>query len=193
MSRMSKFRSLLRREDGTITVEMLLFFPMLVWAFVGTFVFFDAYRSQATNVRSAYTLGDALSRETEYITPKYMDSMAELQTFLNQTDEESSLRITVIKYDANQNEHEVVWSEVRGDDGLMQMDQDVLNGMGESIPIMAHQSRFIVVESWVDYMPGFDMGIEPFTLYNLSVTRPRFAGQLCWNPYEDGDEETAVC
>ena len=87
-----------RSEEGSISVEAMLLVPILMWAYLGTFVFFDAFRSQSTNLKAAYTIGDTLSRETRHVTPAYLDSLSAMHRFL--IDEDNGLprlRITVYR------------------------------------------------------------------------------------------------
>jgi hypothetical protein len=177
------------REDGTVTVEFVLLAPLLMWAFAATFVFFDGYRSSASNIRTSYTIGDALSRETEFITPTYLDSMFELQQFLNQTDDVRRLRITVFRYREAQDDHRVIWSQVRGS-GIVPLTNANLADSRDRIPTMSDQARFIMVETWTEYETAFNGIMDPVTLYSLSVTRPRFAGQLC---YRAANNSTPIC
>ncbi|GGL72819.1 TadE/TadG family type IV pilus assembly protein [Wenxinia marina] len=185
-------RRFFSRDEGTITVEMLLTLPIVLWAYLGTFVFFDAYNAQAVNVRTSYTLGDALSRETGFVTPRYMDSLYELQRFLVQTDENVALRITVVRYELTRDRHRVVWSQVRGPGIAPLQNQDIAD-FYDRIPRTVNEGQMIMVETWVDYAPAFGVGIEDFTFEDISLTRPRFSGQVCWNSQENGDERTAVC
>ena len=38
-----------------------------------------------------------------------------------------------------------------------------------------------LIETWVDYMPLFDVGLAPFTFEDRAVTQLRFANQLCFS------------
>ena len=184
---------MLRSEDGTVTVEMVIMLPFFIWAIASSLVFFDSFRANAVNTRTSYTIGDALSRETAFISPRYMDSLAALQGFLLATDEDRTLRVTVVRYQSNRDRHRVVWSEVRGDGAVGPMTDGEALGYHDRIPVTNGGGRMIVVESWVDHTPAFEVGVGAVDLYDIAVTRPRFAGQLCWNDSEDGDVDTMLC
>jgi hypothetical protein len=179
------------RETGSISIEAVIMLPALAWCYLGTYVFFDAYRSQSINTKVAYTIGDTLSRETNFITPAFIDGMHELQAFLVDSDHDIALRISVFTYDGDADRYEVIWSEGRG--GPITLDDDALNLNRAGVPLMANADVAILVETWVDYVPDYTVGITEFTFRDFVVTRPRFATQLCWNPIEDGDFTTAVC
>ena len=186
-----RLKRLLSAEEGTVTIEFLIALPMLVWAILAAWVFYDAYSTRAINTRASYTLGDALSRETNFISPTYMNSLQELQRFLLQTDQSTSLRVTVVRYDGDTDAHKVVWSQTRG--SISPLTNANIASYRPVIPIMPDQGQMIVLESWVDYAPGFEVGLHHFTFHNVTATRPRFAGKLCWNAREDGSLSTATC
>lgn len=182
---------LLRDEEGIVTVEFLLALPMLIWAILAGWVFYDAYHIRGVNTRAGYTLADALSRETNFISPNYMDSLEALQRFLLQTDQPSSLRVTVVRWDADDDAHDVIWSQTRGT--ATPLTDATIGTYRPVIPVMADQGQMVLLESWVDYVPGFDVGLHAFTFHNLTATRPRFAGKLCWNSQENGGLSTSTC
>jgi hypothetical protein len=180
-----------RDETGSITVESMLILPILIWCYLGTFVFFDGFRAQSINIKAGYTLGDTLSRETGYVTPEYMDSLFSLQQFLVDTVEPVQLRITVFRYTASDDSYRVRWSQARG--GATALTTAGLGTLRDFLPDMADNDIAILTETWVGYEPAFDVGIQPFTFSDLVVTRPRFASQLCWNSVNDGTLATATC
>ena len=181
-----------RTEDGSISVEAMLIFPILLWCYLATFVFFDAYRSQSTNLKAAYTIGDTLSRETAYVTPAYLDSLSSLHRFLVSEDNDlARLRVTVYRYQASDNTYRVRWSRTRG--GGLQMTDPDLATLRENLPLMPDAEIAIMVETWVGYSPTYSVGLEDFTFTDLVVTRPRFAGQLCTNSSNTGGIATATC
>lgn len=181
-----------RNESGSISVEAMLIFPILLWCYLGTFVFFDAYRSQSTNLKAAYTIGDTLSRETGYVTPAYLDSLSALHRFL--VDEDNSLarlRVTVYRFQQSDNSYRVRWSRTRG--GGMELADAELATLRLNLPVMPDGEIAILVETWVGYRPSYSVGLEDFIFNDLVVTRPRFAGQLCTNSSNAGGMATQTC
>ncbi|SHJ15350.1 TadE/TadG family type IV pilus assembly protein [Wenxinia saemankumensis] len=184
----------LRRSEGTVTVELVMGLPMVVWAMMAGWVYYDSFRTEATNTRAAYTIGDALSRETNFISPVYMNSLSELQGFLLQSDQDRALRVTVVRYEQSRDRHRVVWSQVRGTmSGIQPLQNADIAAHYDRIPITSNAGRMILVESWLDYEPDANVGLDAYTFYNFTATRPRFAGQLCWNSNENGDLATSTC
>jgi hypothetical protein len=56
-------------ERAAVAFETVLMTPILVWAFIGSFVFFDAYRVYNTSVKTTYMVADMLSRQTTWSFP----------------------------------------------------------------------------------------------------------------------------
>ncbi|GGL72836.1 TadE/TadG family type IV pilus assembly protein [Wenxinia marina] len=181
----------LRAEEGSVTVEAVIMLPALIWCYLGTFVFFDAYRAQTVNIKTGYTIGDTLSREQTLITERYIDSLYELQTLAVNTDQDVALRVTVIGYDADEDAFTVAWSRTRG--GPDELDAATVNAARDRIPTMSEVDHTIVVETWVDYAPAFQVGIDPFTFEDFVTVRPRSGGTLCFDPVGDGDILDALC
>jgi hypothetical protein len=192
MKRLAKgLKRLWRSEDGSIAIESMLMMPILIWCYLGVFVFFDAYRAQSVNIKAAYTIGDMLSRETGYITPAYLDSMYVLQQFLVDSVMNVDLRITVYRYQLSDNTYRVRWSFGRG--GPTALNDAELATFRSILPNMPNNEIAILTETWVEYDPAFDVGLSTFTFEDKVVTRPRFAPQLCYNTLNNGTNTTAVC
>jgi Flp pilus assembly pilin Flp len=172
----SRFR---RDEDGSIAVEAILIFPILTWCYLATFVYFDAFRAQSTNIKAAYTIADALSRETENITPAYMDSMWRLHKFLTTSNYDPNLRVSVVGYDLASDTYSVHWSSVKGTGTVLT--NATLSEVENSLPILPDAAVVIVVETGVVYEPVFTIGLEAFSFNNIVISRPRFGPNLCWN------------
>jgi len=181
-----------RDETGTVTVEFMIMLPLLIWCFAGMHVFFAAYRSQTINVKATYTIGDQVSRETNYITPEYVDSLNNLHEFLTNTSSPSAIRITAFEYERDDDTYRVIWSQGRGGQPNRPTDARILD-VRSQLPVMPDEEIAILTEAWVDFQPGNFVGLEPFTSHEVVVTRPRFASQICWNPLNDGNQTTAVC
>jgi hypothetical protein len=186
--RLSRF---LHDEQGSMVVEGMIMLPILIWCYVGTFVFFDAFRAQSTNVKAAYVIGDTLSRETGYVTPQYMDSMWNLHQFLANGNPGVDLRITVFRFELATNSYRVRWSQGRG--GPPALTNATLAAVRDNLPDMSDMDIAILTETWVNYTPRYEVGLTDFAFENFVVTRPRFAPQLCWNTLNNGGPATAVC
>ncbi len=74
------------------------------------------------------------------------------------------------------------WS--RATDGVQRLTNTDLNTTYRSqIPLIARGERVIIVETRMHYTPPIAANIAGVTerdLYDITMTRPRFAPQLCW-------------
>ncbi|WP_438987699.1 TadE/TadG family type IV pilus assembly protein [Marivivens donghaensis] len=185
------FRRFRDDERGSMAIETVLIFPILCWAYLATFVYFDAFRIQSTTNKAAYTISDQVSRETGYITPNYMTSLYNLHEFLTSSNHPTKLRLSVVRY-TDDNGYDVRWSQGRGGAGALT--NAGLADILDKLPVMPNNEVIIVVQNWLSYEPMFSVGLSAFEFENLIVTRPRFnSAQLCWNSQENGGVTTATC
>ncbi|MCC7321504.1 MAG: pilus assembly protein [Rubellimicrobium sp.] len=184
-------RAFRQDESGSITIESLIVLPLLAWAFLAAFIFFEGFHRQAVNIKAAYTIGDALSRETGYVTTNYINGLFGLQALLLDTGEQRSMQVAVYSFNPTQNRFEVRWSQGRG--GLPALTTTTLAPFRDRLPAMPAGEVAVFTRSRVDYTPLYDVGIDPFAFDEVTVTRPRFAPQLCWNSLENGTAATATC
>jgi len=74
-------RAYLRDERGTITMEYVLWLPILLFWLTISAVFYDAYKSRDDAAKAAYTIADILSRQTE-LSVTSIEELADLQRTL---------------------------------------------------------------------------------------------------------------
>lgn len=162
---------------------------------MATFVFFDAYRSESVNDKAAYTIGDAISREST-ITPTYLASMLNVHRMMTFAKDPTHIRVSVLRWDETDNRHYVVWSERQGIEGEPALsDADVAPGStaADRMPAMSDDERLIVVETWLPYQPLFNIGLGAFDFTGLTVISPRYAPQLCYDRNATGDRNEMAC
>lgn len=175
----------LRDEKGSFSVEAVLMFPMLAWAFMAMFVFFEGLRESNINLKATYTISDLLSRETSLIDQEYLDGMNGVYAWLSRSATPVSMRVSVVRYDETADRHVNVWSRgVAGKPNLAQ--EDIDEHITPHVPIMADASTAIVVETWTTYDPIMDIGLTDTELYHVVVTAPRFSEQLLFEGVGDG-------
>lgn len=189
ITRARRFR---RDEKGSIIAESVIMFPTLFCAVLATFVFFDAFRNQAINLKAAYKISDAISRETQTIDNTYLVNTWRLHRFLTSSPTLTKLRVSIIQYTLADDDYSVVWSRNKG--GAGDLSDGMLDGMvaAEQIPVMPDGEVLILVQTWVDYEPSFTIGLGAFTFENTVFTRPRFAPeQICYS--HDGSIDNRIC
>lgn len=186
----TNMKTLLRRfgrdTKGSVSVEAVILFPALAVIFAASWVYFDVMRQQSISIKANYTIGDIISRETEVLDDTYITNVQRMMYYLTKgSGEEVDLRVTVVQYNADSLNHDVIWSEARGDWSAL-TDSD-LSDYTESLPLMADADQLILVETRDAYTPSFNVsGIGPFDIETYSFTRPRFASQVIFEGVNDG-------
>lgn len=171
------FGSFLSGTDGTVSVEFVMVMPFLFWAYMAGYVYFDGYRQSTLNVKAAYTISDLISRETQFINDDYIDSMHELIKLMTRARSTTKLRVTVVRWDAEDDRYYVDWSKNRGF-GNGTHNTHSINFIEDRLPEMPHNERVILIETSNRYVPLYGIGMKPKDLDNLVFTRPRFAPQV---------------
>lgn len=180
---LSSFRLFRRSEEGQLSVETVMVIPLLLFAYAGLFTFFDAFRTVNLNTRASYTIADMLSRETNPVDDAYIEGLNKILSVLTASSYDTILRVTVVTWDDNAQELQLVWSAVDGGTGtpVAPITEGTLTEVEGRVPIMAHGDINIVVETWSGFVPMMAWhGVESQYYHHTAVTRPRFAPQLCW-------------
>lgn len=172
-------------ERGSIALEVVLVVPMLMWAYLSMYSFFHAYRTHALNIKTAYAIGDAISRETNPIDTAYINGMHQMAAYMSWTlPEDFAIRVTSVKYDAAANEYQRDWSQVHG--WVPALDNAAVEALRTRLPKMPDGERVVVVETFERYDPPFDMGLSDHEVYNFVFTRPRYAPRVCFDECPEG-------
>lgn len=185
MMKNSLISRFIRSEQGSLSIEAVLVVPILAWAIVATFVFFDAFKTQYISQRATYTIADMLSREETAIDGQYLASLHEMYDYLSNGEGANTLRVTVVERKTDEDTGEpyldLVWSE-----GVNVQEYVNLSVIEDRIPSISVGEQLIVVESEQEWSPAFGVGLADYKFYEFALARPRFAPKLCW-------ETTAGC
>ncbi len=146
-----------RKEDGVISIEAVMIYPLLFWSMWTAYTYFDGYRQGARNLKAAYAIADILSREKDAVTDQYITSMYDLQRFMISERNGLSLRISFLRWDSDDNRHYVLWSCVRGED-LERWNDQTVDQVSDAIPVMAGDATMILVETRHHYVRPFKIG-----------------------------------
>lgn len=180
-------------ERGSMSIELLLVVPILLWVFLSTFVYFDVYRVQTNAVRATITLAELFSRE-DVVNNTYLNSVQEVLRTLTYEEANPDYRVTVYRYRESDDTFLRVWSESRGfSAALTDADLADLKAAGR-LPAMTEFDQNIYIETRTAYDAPFNIGLGPFTVTNLEdltftndmIVRPR-GTRLC---FEQNDGTT---
>lgn len=201
MPKLSDFRE---KEDGSISIELLLCVPILLWCLLATIVYFDAYKTKAETYRAALTIADMFSREQASIDRFFLDGAHGLLHSMSKSNSDPELRASVYTFDDPDGDgngiFRLIWSRNR-DMGANLVGGDLLDlQQADRLPIMAHDDRAFLIETRTIYKPPFSIGIGFFQPTSLDivefdtfkVTRPRFASGTCFDP-TTGIEGDDIC
>lgn len=181
---MRLIRSYIHDTRAAVSMETLIVFPFLIWAWIGTFAFFDAYRVYNSSIKATFTVADLLSRQTETVTPADIDGMSLMLEAMIRDANGAEIRVTQILREVD-GDYSVDWSYGTGTQARLFTAN--LAEIDSMLPDMANGERVVLVESFIDYDPGFNIGINDISFDNFTLTRPRYAGQV---PFDDGTDNT---
>jgi Flp pilus assembly protein TadG len=185
--------SFAKSERGAAIIEFVIVFPMLIWAFLGIYLFWDVYRGINTAQKASFIVADALSRTSAPLTTNYINGMTDLLAYLADADpsrgEGVRLRVTSVKWDIANNRHAVDWSYTQ-DTTLLALTNPIPQAIADQIPTLTPFETVILVETEVDYVPPFlggdvggprfyTLGIGSRTFDEFIVIRPRFIPKVC--------------
>lgn len=168
-------RGFLRDEQGTVTIEFLLWMPLLAFWMMGSVAFFDAYKTRNDVSKAAHALSDILSRQVE-VSDGFFDELYSLQAkLLPRVVQGNELRVTSIQYQALDDTYHVIWSKAFGGDQPMTAEFIPIH----LLPEMADLDTVILTEVAAPYRP-----VSNWTLIDSNewsfvlVSRPRFVSAI---------------
>lgn len=180
-----------RKDDrGSLSVEAALMLPMLCFFYVGSFVWFDAFRAQNTNLKAGYTIADMLSRESLPVSDDYLNGLNRIFDYLTYSRHNTYIRVTSVKCtdkcdDDATRALEVCWSWAstgRTAHTQATLTANELDGnttsLADRIPLMPLGDTVLMTETFMAYEPPFDVGIGAQYFEYHTVTRPRFAPEV---------------
>ena len=172
--RLKRFTS---EESGSMIAEAVIILPLLLWAYLAMFIYWDAYRSETTAVKASYTLADMVSRNDEVDTA-YLSGLHDVFDYLMNNSVETAMVVSSIVWDKTDNRYEVLWSEAYGE-GMLALNTTRVAQVADRLPIMSDGDSVILVQSRIEYVPSIDVGVPDFFYRQFIATRPRLsAGKI---------------
>lgn len=193
MSIMSRLKQFRRSETGSMSVEAVIIFPLLLWGYAAMFIYWDAFKAQNLNLKATYTVADLVSREVLPITPTYIDGMNDIYGFLIRRNEGNDMRVTVVRFVESAAgpeappDMELRWSDGTGS----YAPYTNLSAIQDDLPTLMIGDELIVVETQMWWSPPINFSLESVGLSrrqfsNMVFTSPRFTPQVQWDGDEDG-------
>lgn len=177
---LSKF---FRDETANMTIEFVVILPLLILWYIGTLVFFDAYKSRMQADAAAFTIADIMSRfeatpSNPGIEMTDIDELLLLRTsILPSVPPGGWLRFSSIHYNGDNGLHEVRWSCVAT--GGLVLELETADIPVAALPLMLNDEVIIMVESTVPYRPLVDwVGIAERTWLTRAIVSPRFEEEI---------------
>jgi Flp pilus assembly protein TadG len=188
-------RNFLKDESGVLLAEALILLPLLVWGFLALVVYWDVFRTINVTQKAAYSISDMISRQG-VITNQFVDGLENVLSFLTPGAPASRMRVTSIEFDEGTN-NQAAWD---ADDSFILLFSRSPGGevpahtsvtinetaFRNRIPVMSDLESVVIVETWVDYEPDFDVGVLNMapgltdqTFTQFIVTRPRNWRRVC--------------
>lgn len=199
-----RFASFLRDEDGLILAEGLIMMPLLVWAMVAMFIYWDVFRTINISQKAAYSVADLLSRQRTEIPLTFANGLQNVLDFLTPGGHPVKMRITSFECKSSagpvadqicngaRGDYRLLFSHSPGNKIATLTETDIQAWKGTKIPTMVHNESVFVVETQIDYkaqlpvaLLGFLIGVDDQSFGEFIVTRPRNR-RLCL-------EGTATC
>lgn len=179
---MRPFRRFFGDERGAILAETVIVLPVLFWAYLGGFVYFDAFSTRNTGVRATFTIADLISRQTMTMTPADFEGMNKIFDFVtaaNRHNRTTHIRVTDVYYDFTKDRYRVNWSDATR--GGTPLTDATINNYADKLPKLSLGDVEIVVETWESYTPAFNIGLSGQEFYNFVVTRPRMSPNIAYD------------
>jgi len=180
----TSFKSLMRsrfmrEEDGNGAIEGIVMIPVMFLCLLTFTTLIDYTRMQSMHQRAAYTISDMISRETLAIDSDYLEGANALLNTLTRDPQNSTVRVNIVKYDADSDSFDLDWSKTSG--YATELSESDVKDWTDRLPIMVDNERMIVVETAAQYTPPFNIGLGNQQIEKFIFTRPRYAPQVLWD------------
>ncbi len=198
-----RMRSVWRAENGSATIESVLIFPVLLVTWVLMMMLFDYLYESNSNQSAANTIADIVSRQTDEITPQWIENSGKLTAFLsNRSERVTGVRITVLDYKINnpasasykpdrpKRYYKVRFSVFRGGSAIKPADstdefryrdedfKDIQTSpFGTMLPHVGYGNSLIIVETYRSYKNDYIFFLED-KLYGRAMSIPRYASTV---------------
>ncbi len=185
-----RFATFLRDEDGLILAEGLIMLPLIIWALVAMFIYWDVFRTINVTQKAAYSVADLLSRQRDTIPLTFFNGLQNVSDFLTPGGHPVKLRVTSIECNSptgtkicnlTTGTYKKLFSRSPGNK-VPELTETQINTMwrGKKIATLNNLESVFVVEMTVDFkaqlqtvLAGLLVNVTDQTFGEFIVTRPR--------------------
>lgn len=173
--RLPRLKRFSRDDRGAITVEFVVWCPILLLWFIGSVAFYDAYRDRGRAEKASHVISDIVSRQVE-VSPAFVTSLHDLlETMLADMPPGKWIRLSSIIYTGG--EYFVQWSDATGS-GLPMEDDEIPS---DDLPIMADGDTVIIAETYVPFEPILGWtGMSSGVISRVVPIRPRYTPKIVY-------------
>jgi hypothetical protein len=189
-----RFGSFLRDEDGLVLAEGLFTLPMIIWAMVAMFIYYDVFRTINITQKAAYGVADLLSRQKVEMPLTFANGLQRVLTFLAPGGHPVRMRITSFECLAptgpgcttSNGSYRLLFS-FSPESKVTPLNQAAIQNWRTSnkIPVLNNGESVFVVETEVEFtaqlqtaIAGFMVGVDDAKYGQFIVTKPRHR-RLC--------------
>lgn len=176
----ARLRGFAEDTRASISMEAMIAAPFVLWALGFSFTYFESLRAHAVAEKTAYTLSDMISRETQPLNAAYLTNARQIYMDLSGLNPgETALRVTMLRWNKKSKKFLVDWSQRRGEIPRLR-NRDVTE-YDKLLPNLVNNERVILVETASDFSPSLKVGFKSRVIETFVFTRPRFAPQIVWD------------
>lgn len=167
-----------RDEGGSFVAEFLMLVPVMAFAYVGLFSFWDAFRTRNSVQKAAYAITDSLTREMEPVDADFLDGLSHVADYLSLGAQRVKLRVTSVLYKGSTGQIIVLWSYSNDEADLPRVLTATISEQTARIPAMASGDSAVIIEAHMPYQPPFGIGMQTNEFSEYIVARPRFVPKI---------------
>lgn len=181
-------RAFLAEERGSLTIEFVLWVPVLMFWLVVSLVVYDAYSTRNKASKAAYTISDILSRKS-VLDQASLEELYTLQDkLLPRAGADKALRVTNLRCNIDPDDpdeaciYEIVWSVARVPEGglegfkILEKVENIPTGL---LPKLRDREEVLLVDMNVPFTPVADwVGIDAREWEVSVITRTRYVAGL---------------
>lgn len=209
-----------RDGRGSVSLELVLVLPLLLWALVATVIFFEGYQARYHAQMAAQTVADIMSRETNLFTADYVEGLNDVFDFLADSRYDTRLRVSSVIWDSTNQRNRLQWSygtrslSALPEDTFQRLQDDDFEGLiaefgedesfsfasaaaqapieelADRIPPVLPGEALLLVEAFSLWEPFASVGVGQLRFTPVVVVRPRFAPWINFEGIEPVYPET---